>query len=74
MVEIDFRKFVQVSRVGGLPLVPSDDGENGRRWRKQPTSLILVGIEPRVWADCLLGRVSGWSLTGPHAWLGSVPG
>ena len=69
MVEINFRKFVRVPRVGSLPLVPSGGGGDGQRWQKQPTRLVLVGTKPRVWASRLLGHAPGWPLTGPHAWL-----
>ena len=48
MVEIDFRKFLRVARVNGLPLVPMDSGESGQRRSgfseaKQPTHGMAVG-------------------------------
>ena len=41
VVGIDFHKFIRVARVGGLPLVPTNDRANGRRWQGFLTSFTI---------------------------------
>ena len=48
MVEIDFRKFLRIARVDGLPLVPMDGSESGQMRNgfseaKRPTQGMVDG-------------------------------
>ena len=61
VVGIDFCKFLRVTRVDGLPLVPMDGDESGRRWSgfseaKRPTQGITAGE--------LVAADLGWTTAG----------